>query len=141
MKNKHRYEQIEHTGDIGIRVYGHSLEELFSYAANGMFEIIFHTLPTDTQIKEELIVSANDLDELFVNWLSELNFVFTTENKFYNDFAFHELTTTNIKVSMRGGYFNPDIHEIYTEIKAVTFHQLYVKKIDQHWQAQVIFDI
>ena len=33
-----RYEYIEHTGDIGIRAYGDSLEELFINAAQGLLE-------------------------------------------------------------------------------------------------------
>ena len=30
-----RYEYLEHTGDIGIRAYGSTLEELFINAAQG----------------------------------------------------------------------------------------------------------
>ncbi|GAF71160.1 unnamed protein product, partial [marine sediment metagenome] len=35
-----RYEQIPHTADIAIRVYGKDLKELFINAAYGMFDII-----------------------------------------------------------------------------------------------------
>ena len=141
MTNNQPYEQIEHTGDVGLRVYGQSLEELFSHAAHGMYGIIFDKLPTDTQIQEALTLSANDLEELFVNWLSELNFILTTEDKYFIDFTFHEITENSVKVTMRGGSFKPDIHDIHTEIKAATFHELHVRKIDNQWQAQVIFDI
>ena len=35
-----RYEEIEHTADVGIRAYGRDLDELFVNAAEGMFSLI-----------------------------------------------------------------------------------------------------
>ncbi|MBD3289499.1 archease, partial [candidate division KSB1 bacterium] len=64
MKKDQGYEQIEHTGDVGIRVYGESLEEIFASAATGMFDIIFDELPQEKQLIEEVVVTADDLEEL-----------------------------------------------------------------------------
>ncbi|MBD3291055.1 archease, partial [candidate division KSB1 bacterium] len=124
-----------------IRVYGESLEEIFASAATGMFDIIFDELPQEKQLIEEVVVTADDLEELFVNWLSELNFLFTTEDKYFTDFTFHELSENKIRVTMRGDHFDLTKHDIHTEIKAVTFHSIYVRKAEGQWQAQVIFDI
>jgi SHS2 domain-containing protein len=30
---------------------------------------------------------------------------------------------------------------IQTEIKAVTYHELYVRQVENGWEAQVIFDV
>src|SRR2546427_11618411 len=35
-----RYEEIEHTADVGIRAYGSTLDELFANAAEGMFSLV-----------------------------------------------------------------------------------------------------
>jgi SHS2 domain-containing protein len=40
-----------------------------------------------------------------------------------------------------GEVFDPEIHTMKTEIKAVTYHLLEVVEADQCWKAQVIFDI
>lgn len=34
------YEQIDISGDVGLRIRGSTLEELFANAAEGMFELI-----------------------------------------------------------------------------------------------------
>jgi len=50
----------------------------------------------------------------------------------------HELS---LEATAWGNVFDPNIHTMKTEIKAVTYHQLEVARSDQGWQAQVIFDI
>jgi SHS2 domain-containing protein len=37
--------------------------------------------------------------------------------------------------------FDPARHTIFTEIKAVTFHDLQLKRDDRGWKAQIIFDL
>jgi SHS2 domain-containing protein len=50
---------------------------------------------------------------------------------------------SEIKISAKI-YFDaylPDLHTIKTEIKAVTYHQIQVKRSPTGWKARVIFDI
>ena len=35
-----RFEELDHTADVGIRAYGRTLDELFENAAAGMFSLI-----------------------------------------------------------------------------------------------------
>jgi SHS2 domain-containing protein len=37
--------------------------------------------------------------------------------------------------------FNPTLHEVVTEIKAVTYHRIEVVREKDGWQATVIFDL
>jgi SHS2 domain-containing protein len=71
------YELIEHTADIGIRVKGKDLKELFKNAASAMFDIIAEKKPQATSHRLQatrIIVKqrADNLEELFINWLNEL---------------------------------------------------------------------
>jgi SHS2 domain-containing protein len=53
------------------------------------------------------------------------------------------LSLSEIKISAKI-YFDaylPDLHTIKTEIKAVTYHQIQVKRSPTGWKARVIFDI
>ena len=59
----------------------------------------------------------------------------------YKTFKITEIDETKLLASVLGEKLNPDRHEIYTEVKAVTYHQLYIKETNSGWEAQVIFDL
>jgi len=46
-----------------------------------------------------------------------------------------------LKAVVKGEPFQEGIHVIKTEVKAVTYHQIYVKKENGDWKAQIIFDL
>ncbi|MBI1926302.1 archease [Candidatus Poribacteria bacterium] len=138
------YEYLEHTGDLGIRAYGKTLKELFTHAAQGLFEAIadLDTVGSTTQI--EIKVSAESLEELMVAWLDELNFRHEVEEVFFRRVEIRELSEEPWVLSA-AAYGEPKDftkHGVYTEIKSVTYHQLLVEQtLDDGWVAQVIFDL
>lgn len=136
-----KYELIEHTADAGIKAYGSDLAELFSNAALGLFEVIANLDKVTLRTERIIEVEATDLEALLVNWLSELNYLFLTKREIYKEFQIDEICDTRISGRIKGEHLNCDRHEIYTEVKAVTYHKLYVKKTAQAWEAQVIFDL
>jgi len=135
------YEQFEHTGDIGIKIYGNSPEQLFENAARALFDLMTDlkkVLPRHQRIVE---VTASEREELLVNWLSELNYIFQTEYFLCARFKITELSETCLKAIVQGEPRNPEQHQIEVEIKAVTFHLLKIEATDDGWWGQVIFDI
>ncbi len=138
------YETLEHTGDVGIRVWADTKEGLFENAGRAMFCILLGDLSrVRPRFRRAITVRGNTLDELMVNWLSELNFNFCTENEIYSEFKVSELQDQCLRAEVRGERYNPDLHEARLEIKAVTFHQIYVgpRQDGPGWEARVIFDI
>jgi len=136
-----KYEQIDHTGDIGLKIYGESLEELFENAATGMFSIIADLRKVRPEIKRDVQVEGGDLQQLLVNWLSELNFLFCTEGNLFCQFKVTELAENHMQAIAQGEVYDPTRHNLFTEIKAVTYHQLKIEREGQTWKAQVIFDL
>ena len=136
-----KYQHIDHTADAGIKVYGSNLADLFSNAALGLFEIIANLEKLSTNIERLVQVEATDQEALLVNWLSELNYLFFTEREIYKEFLIDELADTKLLARIKGEKLDYDRHEIYTEVKAVTYHQLYIKQTAQGWEAQIIFDL
>ncbi len=136
-----RYKQIEHTGDIGIKIFGKTIEDLFINAAFGMFDIMVDLSNVKGSQAETLEVAGDNYEELLVNWLTDLNFVFITENKIFHRFQISRLTHTEMTATAFGEPFDPRRHPIQKEIKAVTFHEIYVKETKNKWEAQVIFDV
>ncbi|MDZ7374835.1 MAG: archease [candidate division KSB1 bacterium] len=138
------FEIIEHTGDVGVRVWGRTKEELFENAGRAMFCLLLRNADrVQPRFRRCIAVRANALDELMVNWLSELNFNFCTENEVYREFKVLEIDDQFLRAEAHGETFNPEVHEAKIEIKAVTFHQVYVgpRRDGPGWEANVIFDI
>ena len=67
------YEIIDHTADIGLRIRGRTLPELFTHAALGLFDLItdLDEIPLGKE-RIPLHLKAEDLGDLFLKWLREL---------------------------------------------------------------------
>ncbi len=142
MKNPlKKYQHIDHTADLGIKVFGSTLAELFENAAFGLFDNITDLEKVNPNSEFRVEVQATDREALLVNWLSELNYLFLTRKELFASFHIREIEDEYLTATVAGEKLDLDRHEIYTEVKAVTYHKLYVKESARGWEAQVIFDL
>lgn len=136
------YEYIEHTADMGLLVRGKNLSELLKNAAQGLFETIAVVDTIDETDSIEIHLTTESVEDLFVRWLDELIFQHETKEIFFKRADIKNCSETEISATVYGEPANFDKHEVYTEIKSVTYHQLQVvRKRDGSWFAQVIFDL
>ena len=147
------FELFDHTADIGVRAYGSDLPEVFMNAAFGLFAIIFHDkVPKIKTIGEyRITLQSPDQEQLLVDWLNELLYIFSVEHIVFSDY---DISITSIGANGKetnkeswsldatiGGAIVPDDQLAGTrEIKAVTYHMLSLEKADV-WKAQILFDI
>ncbi len=138
---KKKYKFINHTADVGIKVWGESLESLFENAAYSMFDIL--TELDKVKVKESLGVEIEGkrTDELLADWLRNLLYKFNGEGYLLREFNIEEISKKDLKAKVGGEKLDLSRHALKTEIKAVTYHGLEVKKTSQGWEAQVIFDV
>ena len=136
-----KYTLIEHTADIGIKVKAKDLKKLFKNAAQAMFEIIAERqhLGAIKQEKTKIEQKADNIEELFINWLNELLSLSATKEIIFSDFKIDRLEEDNLEATVIGG--NIKNYKVNTEIKAATYHQLEIKKVPSGWEAKVIFDV
>ncbi|MCE2401999.1 archease [Candidatus Poribacteria bacterium] len=136
------FEYIEHTADAGMRVSGKTLHSLFNHAAQGVFEMIAVVDTIDETLSIDVDIVAESVEMLFVKWLDELIFRHETDEIFFKRSNIRSISTTELSAQVFGEPTNFDKHIVYTEIKAVTYHQLYViQNPNGIWEAQVIFDL
>ncbi len=136
-----RYKEIEHTADIGVEVYGHTLEELFQNAGYAFFDIIVDITTITPQIERTVHVSGNDQETLLLNWLRELLYLFSVYQEVYAEFEIDAIRTTELEAHVKGERLNLKKHDFHTEIKAITYHQFSVTNKSGAWQARMIFDV
>ena len=136
-----RYEIVDHTADVGIKVYGKDLKELFVNAAYGMFDIIadLKGLKTSTSIAIEL--QAEDPEELLVAWLDELLYNFCTKNIIFSEFKIQKMDKKKVKAEAFGRHIGDKKSRLNTELKAATYHDLKIEKKSGTYQVQIIFDV
>ncbi len=135
------YRLLEHTADMGIEATGEDLATLFEQAALGLREVITGCTDIDAQVEIAVEVSADDLELLLINWLSEVLYLFEIRNLLPADIVIDEIGETRLRARVRGEPVDPRRHPIDREVKAVTYHQLLVKQTEKGWRARVYLDL
>ena len=142
------FEEFDHTADIGIKIYGTSLEELFRNAGRGMFQIMRSDsgeglLGSDRESDQSVSIELEspDVESLLRDWMGELLYMHTTERLYFTEFSIQSISRTQVKASAKGFEFSADDENRLMDIKAVTYHGLQVREISDGYEAQVIFDI
>jgi len=132
---------LDHTGDIGFEVRAPSVEELFRSAARGLYGILVERPPESGDATEEFDLRESGPDLLLRAFLAELLYRFLARRCIIA--AFDDLRVGDGQVTARGAAaaFDPQRHGLRTELKAVTYHQLEVRRDGPGWFARVIFDV
>jgi len=139
------YKFIDHTADIAVDIFAESIEELFKLASSTWQYSVVEQFLAEEFSEMELYFKANNYEDLLVDYLNELNFLLLTKKKIF----------TNIKNILIGEFeneveatviihyeiFNPKLHTLINEIKAVTFHNLHIEKKSSITRTKLVFDI
>jgi SHS2 domain-containing protein len=76
-----------------------------------------------------------------VDWLSELLYLHDVEMLLFRGFKVDSIGEDGLKATVKGEPFQEGVHAIKTEVKAVTYHRIEVRKENRKWRAQIIFDL
>ncbi|MEA1948519.1 MAG: archease [Thermodesulfobacteriota bacterium] len=138
---KSKYSLIDHTADFGIHVYGSDSKELFANAAWALFDIITEIDQLAGLDSCHIEVSGYDWSDLMVNWLREVLYLWNGKELLVKKARILSLSGNELAATVEFDPFNPDLHVIKTEIKAVTYHQIQVNSSPSGWEAIIICDI
>ena len=125
-----KYEYFDVTADIGFKAYGNDLNEAFENAV-------------DSNITKSFEITSEDEVSLLYDYLEELLFYHEVDFMLFCDFNVEIKRIDdafNLKAKIKGESINWDKHERKTEIKAITFHMMDVKKTS-HYELQAIVDL
>ncbi len=131
-----RFEEIEHTADLALRVYGRNLKELFANAAYGMFSLMAELEELEPTIKREISLESLDYEALLIDWLNELLYWHEVEDEVYTRFTIHTLSSTALTATVEGVKA-----EASKAIKAATFHDLAIVKAEAGYVTTIVFDV
>jgi len=139
--DRSNWEHFHHQADIGVRGFGHSMEEAFEAAAVALTAVI--TDPEAVEAREEvsLACTAPDPELLFVDWLNALIYETAIRHMLFSRF---QVTIEGDSLNARawGEHINPARHRPAVEVKGATYTELSVKRVnDGRWIAQCVVDV
>ena len=135
------YELIDHTADLGIRFASPTLDGLFEVAADALSDLLFGESAITPARTEQVRVKAENSEDLLVEFLRELLYLWAVGKLAFSEARVKISGETILVAEVSGEEFDSQRHTVANEIKAVTYHHLAVKKVNDTWHAQVIFDI
>jgi len=134
------YEIIDHTADIGIRVKGNSLNSVIKKAVLALSDLMSGQMKIDRDEEKEFKIHEDEPDIAMVGILEEVLYLFEHQKFAVSDCRV-SIDNNDYIIELKGRLYNLDELKGATEIKAVTYHMLSVKKVNDNWEATVIFDI
>ncbi|MEE9449680.1 MAG: archease [Ignavibacteriaceae bacterium] len=138
------YKQIDHTADIAFEVSGNSLEELFKASSKAWLTSVIDVTTFSQSENKKIKLSSYSKEQLLVDFLSELNFyLFTKKWLCYSvdDLSIvRKMDDWSLSASLTGNNINFKIN-LKQEIKAITFHQMNIKKSGNVFSTLLVFDI
>lgn len=141
MEKEKNYRIIARQSELAVRVVGTSQTNLFVNAAFALFDVITDTENVELKERMQLEVEGSDRDDLLVNWLRELLYLYQGSAYLLKEFTVQEIKDTIVKAQVSGEKLDPDRHEIKQEIAAVAYDQSHMQKTGDQWIAQVILEV
>ncbi|MBN1956051.1 MAG: archease [Anaerolineae bacterium] len=135
--NGNGFEEVPHTADVALRVWGHDLAELFVNAARGMTWLLADPDTVAPTVEVPLELDADDAEVLLVTWLGELLYLNERDGLVFTAFTLKQVTPTHLVGQARGGVPK----ELRTHIKAVTFNEMDIRPAGRGLETMVVFDV
>jgi SHS2 domain-containing protein len=142
MENQKNYRITKHQSELAVRVVGNSQADLFANSALTLFDVMVTDVgKIECTESIPLEVEGTDRDDLMVNWVRELLYLYQGSGYLLKEFLIREVKDTLVKADVRGEKIDPDRHEIQQEIAAVASHKSRMQKTGNQWTAHLIFEI
>jgi SHS2 domain-containing protein len=135
------WRRLEHTSDVKVEIYGKDLAELFTNAGACLFDLILDRKLVRERLKIEVKLKSDSLEELFLDWLRELLFTFSTRTVAVCRVELKLIEENRLEAVLFGDGFNERGHGLKVEVKTPTYHEYKIEKTAAGYTATVIFDV
>jgi SHS2 domain-containing protein len=129
------YRWIEHTADIELEIEDESPEAVFTEALVAYGDLLAEERGGDP-VTHPVSISAPDLPALLAEWMNELVYLAETDGFVPERVESLALADAGLEAEVGGQRGIPR-----NPVKAVTYHDLEMRKVDGVWQARVVLDV
>ncbi len=137
-----KFEFLDHTADAKFRAYGNTLEESFRNAGIALSSLVTDVTKVKPHIRKTIKVTSERQESLLFDFLEEFVYLTDTEG-----FLLHDIESLKISKGADGMVLEAVLlgdkgtYEIFTQIKAITYNDMFIKKEGGIYTVQVVPDI
>lgn len=135
------FELFDHTADVGIRILAGSLPELISPATDGMYFVIGQLTSTVDSEQIDLQFQGDEPAIMLRDYLQELLVLFDVDHRFAKQVEVMAFDSQQLCVRLQLYHLNMEQCVFHRELKAITYHELAIRTIDDGYEATIIVDI
>ncbi len=133
-----RFEEVEHTADRALRIFGTTWEAFLVNAAHGLNSILAPSPNRAAGLASKRVaLDAIDRESLLVAWLSELAYWAEVESLVFDRFDFIELAPETLRAILGGTV----AESLGRNVKAVTYHGLAIIESREGFTATIVVDV
>ena len=156
-----KFKFLPHTADRKFQAFGKTIEEVFKNSALALFKTIYDEKISEKK-KFKIYAKGKDLENLMYNFLEEFLVLIDSKNFLpskITNFKFDTLRNTprrgmkgintlrkgtskktlKIKVEVAGD--DAEKYNISENVKAITYNEMFIKKIKNKFVSQIVLDI
>ena len=130
------FREIPHTADLALEVWAPDLVTLFEEAARGFNVISGAEVAPAAGLIRHIDLTGVDPESLLVAFLTELVIAQEQENAGFDDFSL-QITDHRLMGTLKGG----PLLSLAKPIKAVTYHNIGIKRTDRGYEVGIVFDV
>ncbi|HET6640835.1 MAG TPA: archease [Nitrososphaeraceae archaeon] len=143
------YKYLEHSTDAFVQAHGSSLEVLFGNCAKGLVNIMFEIDKVEDRQFSTITASGEDLENLLFDWLEKVLLKILIDHIVVSRFSI-EIFKKNANVEEKkyllrarvgGEKVSYSKHNYKIEIKAITYHELKIKRVGPNYVATFLVDL
>jgi SHS2 domain-containing protein len=137
------FQEVDHSGDVGIEAWGATRAEVLANATRGLLGLMAwsRAASRETGLTRRIAVRAGGAPELLVDWFSAVILSAATHAEVYGDVVVEHADETSATGELRGAPFDPAVHELRFDVKGATYHGLVFEQTERGFHARVIFDL
>jgi SHS2 domain-containing protein len=141
------FEFIDHPADVQVHAVGDTLEKAIEQCVLAMVETMTDLKAIVPEVCKEISMEATDKELLLINYLSQYLAIFDIDQLLFSKIEIAKIhfdkkkRVYTIHSKSWGETFNPEKHEMRTEIKAITYSYLKIDEKPQKTEIWIIYDI
>ena len=134
------FREIDHSGDVGLEVWGNTLPALLKHATRGLCALM--TFSTVEAVCERRIeVQAQSREDLLVDWLSAVILASAMHGELYANADVVVSEDVVASAVIFGEPLDPARHALRFDVEAATYHELLMEENADGYRARIIFDL
>ena len=142
MHSEAGHREIEHTADLGFEVWAGDLETLYAEATDALIGLYADRDAVASGERREIEIEGGSAEEMLVHWLHEVYLLLELDSWLAAGVETVDIGSQRVRGTLVGESYDPSRHTIHTAIKAITYHDLELRRdASGSWRTRVIVDV